>query len=256
MSEALAALDRQPRGLVCACDVDTLDRATRLVEAVDGVDGVVGYKLGSLLALRHGLARTVEALRRATRRALIYDHQKAGLDVPSMAGEYTAVCRDAGVDALVLFPLAGPTAVDAFVGGALAAGLRPVVGGALPLPDYLARGGGYVAGGALGRIAERAWGLGARDFIVPATEPGAIRRQARLFAGRGPFRLFLPGIGALGGQIRTAFAAAGEGPAYAIVGRAIYAAPDPRAAARRLAEEALAPGPPQAARPQPARRRP
>ncbi len=237
---AAVDLERQRRGIVCACDVDDLDAVTRLVEAIDPVEGVVGYKLGSLLTLRHGLAAVVRAFRKVTPKLLLYDHQKAGLDIPSMAAEYVSVCRDAGVDALILFPLGGPSAVDAFVGKTLAAGLRPVVGGALPLPDYLVRGGGYVVPSALARITERAYALGARDFIVPATDVDTIQRQARLLTARGGGRLFLPGIGPLGGEIAKAFAATRGLSSYAVVGRAIYAASDPQEAARRLAGEALA----------------
>jgi orotidine-5'-phosphate decarboxylase len=240
MAQGLAALDTRSHGIVCACDFDRLDDIVRLIEAIDPAAGLVGYKLGSLLTLRYGLAEVVRQLRKVTTKALIYDHQKAGLDIPSMAAPYAVACRDAGVDALILFPLAGPTAVDAFVSETLRAGLAPVVGGALPLPDYHARGGGYVTAAALGRIADQAFGLGARDFIVPATDLTAIRRHARRFAGAGRTRLFLPGIGALGGEITKAFAAASGVSTFAIIGRAIYAAPRPDEAARRFGDEALA----------------
>jgi orotidine-5'-phosphate decarboxylase len=233
-------VDAHRRGIVCACDVPTLDALARLVDAVDGVDGVVGYKLGSLLVLRHGLGDVVRAVRKLTAKAVLYDHQKAGLDIPSMAAEYVGACGEAGVEALILFPLGGPTAVDAFVGETLRGGLRPVVGGALPLADYTTRGGGYVAPAALARIAERALALGARDFIVPATVPAAVRAMARRLAGRREARLFLPGIGALGGQLGEAFRAAGDVAAYAIIGRAIYADARPGEAARRFADEARA----------------
>lgn len=233
-------LEGHRHGIVCACDLPDLDAVTRLTEAIDGVEGIVGYKLGSLLTLQHGLAPAVRALRKATTKTLFYDHQKAGLDIPSMAAGYVKACRDAGVDALVLFPLGGPTALDAFVGASLEAGLTPVVGGELPLKDYLVKGGGYVAGPALARITARALALGARDFIVPATEVGTIRRQAGALAAKGPVRLFLPGIGPLGGDLHKAFAAAPGLMTYAIVGRAIYADPRPAVAARRLADEALA----------------
>ena|SRR5436309_702475 len=239
VNRALPPFERHSHGIICACDLDRLEDVSRVVEAIDPVEGVVGYKLGSLLSLRYGLAEAVKAVRRMTAKALFYDHQKAGLDVPSMGAEYVAVCRDAGVDALILFPLGGPTVVEAFVGSTLRAGLVPVVGGALPLPDYLVRGGGYVAASALSRISRRAYELGARDFIIPATDGAAIRAHVRSFAGKAPTRLFVPGIGPLGGDIRKAFAAAGGLSAYAIIGRAIYADPEPGEAARRLAGEAL-----------------
>jgi len=233
-------LDQHRRGIVCACDVDDLDAVSRLVERIDGVEGVVGYKLGSLLTLRQGLAGVVGAFRKVTRKPLLYDHQKAGLDIPSMGREFVTVCREAGVDALILFPLGGPSTVDAFVGETVQAGLRPIVGGALPLPDFLIRGGGYVSPSALARITERAYTLGARDFIVPATDVPTIQRQARFLTVRGGGRLFLPGIGPLGGEITRAFAATRGIASFAIVGRAIYAAADPGEAARRLADEARA----------------
>ena len=225
---------------MCACDVDDVDAVTRLVERIDGVDGLVAYKLGSLLTLRLGLAGVATAFRKVTRKPLLYDHQKAGLDIPSMGREFVAACRDAGVDALILFPLGGPSAVDAFVGETVQAGLRAIVGGALPLPDFLIRGGGYVSPSALARITERAYAIGARDFIVPATDIPTLQRQARFLTVRGGGRLFLPGIGPLGGEITQAFAATRGIASYAIVGRAIYAASDPREAALRLAGEALA----------------
>ena len=239
MGQGRAALEGRSHGIVCACDLDRLDDVVRLIEAIDPVDGLAGYKLGSLLTLRYGLVEVVRQLRKVTAKALLYDHQKAGLDIPSMAAHYAAACREAGVDALILFPLAGPTAVDAFVGETLRAGLTPVVGGALPLPDYQARGGGYVSAAAPGRIAERAFELGARDFVVPATDVASVRRHARRFAAREPTRLFLPGIGALGGEIKKAFAAALGLSTFAIIGRAIYPAPRPEEAASRFGDEAL-----------------
>ena len=236
----MAELDRRRHGIVPACDVDDLDAVARLVEAVDPTEGVVGYKLGGLLTLRYGLRAVVDAFRKITAKILFYDHQKAGLDIPSMASEYVEACHDAGVDALILFPLGGPAALDAFVGATLRRGLLPVVGGALPLPDYLVRGGGYVAGDALARIVARAGALGARDFIVPATDLAALERVRKKFTTSPGTRLFMPGIGPLGGDITRAFAAAAGMSAFAIVGRAIYAAADPGEAARRLAAEALA----------------
>ncbi len=225
-------------GIVCATDLDDLEAISRLLHGIDAVDALIGYKFGSLLALRFGLATVVKAFRRLTSKWLIYDHQKAGLDIPSMAPEFAAVCREAGMDALILFPVAGPGSVDAFVSATLKVGLTPIVGGALPLPDYLIGGGGYVAEDSLPRILDRAHALGARDFIIPATDDTAIRQHALTFAARGGTRLFMPGIGPLGGDIARSFEAARPLASYAIIGRAIYAAKDPAEAARRLAGEA------------------
>src|SRR5215208_1952347 len=109
------------------------------------VEGIVGYKLGVVGALRLGLRGAVKAIRDITDLAIIYDHQKAGPDIPDMAGKYASICKDTGVRGLILFPLAGERSVREFVGHAQRAGLVPIVGGALPFPEY------YVSGRAVRR---------------------------------------------------------------------------------------------------------
>lgn len=230
-------------GIVPALDPAEFDAIKRLIEATAGVAGVVAYKLGLTAALRLGLPEAVRQLRALTDLPLIYDHQKAGPDVPDMAAKFCAICAEAGVDGLILFPTAGPQAVAAFAGGALREGLLPIVGGDLPLPDYSVSGGGYVADDALPRIAAAAIAVGVDHFVVPANRPeriGPLARRMQEQLGRPP-SLLLPGIGALGGSIGATFAAAPAGcRLYAVVGRAIYGAPDPAEAARSLAGEALA----------------
>lgn len=231
---------RSPQGIVPALDVDSVDDLQRLVERTASVDGVVAYKVGATAALRLGLAGAVQAVRAHSGLPVIYDHQKAGPDIPDMAAKYAAVCQEARVGAVILFPLAGPDAVRRFAGEALRRNVVPVVGGDLPVPDYHVSQGGFVADGALDRILDASVELGVQHFVVPATEPGEIRRRAEQLRARVPTpALFMPGIGALGGTIETAFAAAAGCSRYAIVGRAISGAPDPGEAARRLAGAAL-----------------
>lgn len=112
--------------------------------ADDVVEGIVGYKVGLTATLRLGLGGAVARLRSVTDLPLIYDHQKAGPDVPDMAPKFSATCKEAGVDGLILFPIAGPRAVVECVGSAYSNRLLPIVGGDLPFPDYNASGGGYV----------------------------------------------------------------------------------------------------------------
>jgi orotidine-5'-phosphate decarboxylase len=75
--------------------------------------------------------------------------------------------------------------------------------------------------------------------VVPGNTPNKVRHHARWLVEKieRPC-LFVPGIGTLGGSIADAFAAAPGCNVYAVVGRAIYDAPDPAEAARRLAGEA------------------
>jgi orotidine-5'-phosphate decarboxylase len=227
-------------GIVPALDVDSVDALRRLVEATTGVDGVVGYKLGMSGALRLGLPGAVAAIREISGLPIVYDHQKAGPDIPDMARKFSALCAEAGVTSLILFPLAGQRAVAEFVGGALDNGLTPIVGGDLPFPEYHVSGGGYVADDALDRILELAIDCGAAEFVLPAHDTAEVRRRSELLRQRVEVPgVYLPGIGALGGSVPEAFAAAEGCRRYAVVGRAIAAADDPGEAAKRLGEQAL-----------------
>ena len=73
---------------------------------------------------------------------------------------------------------------------------------------------------------------GADGFIAPATRPDRIRA---IRAVAGPDRKILsPGVGAQGGKASDAIAAGAD---YAIVGRSIDGAEDPRGAAQAFAED-------------------
>ncbi len=227
-------------GIIPALDVDDLDRMRRIVEALAPVPGVVGFKLGAVVALRHGLHRAIAVVREFSDLPVLYDHQKAGTDIPSMSDGFTKVCGEAGADGLVLFPLAGREAVRQFARRTRNRGMTPLVGGELPYPEYRARHGGFVHDGALGRILEEATGVGVDHVIVPANDPKTVRRHVRMV--RRHFEtpwMFLPGIGALGGKIDEAFGAAEGCRRYAIIGRAILRARRPQTMARRFADEAL-----------------
>jgi orotidine-5'-phosphate decarboxylase len=143
-------------GIVPALDIDSHDHLERVVRGTSRREGVAGYKLGLTSVLRFGLQESVRRLRDLTDLPIIYDHQKAGPDMPDMAKKYTAMCKEADVDGLILFPVAGPTAVDRFVGEAVSAGLIPFVGGEIPVPDYSVSGGGYMLDDTLDRILVRA----------------------------------------------------------------------------------------------------
>jgi orotidine-5'-phosphate decarboxylase len=225
-----------PMGVVPALDVDSHDQFELVVKSTTGVTGVAGYKLGLTTVLRFGLAEAMKRLRDLTDLPVLYDHQKAGPDMPDMAKKYTAMCVEARVDGLILFPVAGPTAVDAFVGESIAGGITPVVGGEIPVADYCISGGGYMIDNVLDRILERAAAAGADSFVLPAREPAKIVRWSKWIAGNVPnAAVFITGIGSLGGTIEDAFgAAAGCEKRFAIVGRLITGAKDPGEAAKKL----------------------
>src|ERR671939_60344 len=78
-------------------DLESVDELRQLVEITHDIEGIVGYKLGVVGALRLGLRGAAQVVRDITDLPIIYDHQKAGPDIPDMAGKYISICRDAGV---------------------------------------------------------------------------------------------------------------------------------------------------------------
>jgi orotidine-5'-phosphate decarboxylase len=226
-------------GIVPALDVDTPEQLNLVVRETCKVRGVVGYKVGLTSVLRFGLTEAVRRLRGITDLPLLYDHQKAGPDMPDMAVRFAALCKEAGVDGLILFPVAGPTAVDRFVGESIKAGIIPIVGGEIPVPDYCVSGGGYMADDALNRILERAADDKADHFVLPAHDSAKVKGWCRwLAANVEDSTVFLTGFGPLGGSINTAFAAAsGIRRRFAIVGRLITSSDAPGDAAKRLVDE-------------------
>lgn len=223
-------------GIVPALDVEDHEQFEFVVKATTRTEGVVGYKLGLSTVLTFGLKESVRRLRDLTDLPILYDHQKAGPDMPDTARKYTAMCAEAGVDGLVLFPVAGPTAVDRFVGETMKAGMTPVVGGEIPVPDYGASGGGYMLDDALDRILADSVKIGTDHFILPAHDPAKIARWSKWIAANvaDPF-VFMTGFGSLGGTIEDAFrAAAPSKRRFAIVGRLITQAKDPAQAAGTL----------------------
>jgi orotidine-5'-phosphate decarboxylase len=226
-------------GVVPALDIDSHQQFESVVKSTTKVDGVAGYKLGLTTVLRFGLEESMRRLRDLTDLPILYDHQKAGPDMPDMAKKFTAMCTQAGVDGLILFPVAGPTAVDSFVGEAVKAGIAPVVGGEIPVSDYCASGGGYMLDDALDRILARAVSARADHFVFPAHDAAKVGRWSDwIGANVANAAVFLTGFGSLGGTIEGAFAAAAKCTRrYAIVGRLITQSNDPGAAARRLFEQ-------------------
>ena len=232
---------RAKHGIIVALDADTVDACKKTIDLTTTVDGVVGYKLGMTMALNLGLAEAVRQLRSHTDLPLLYDHQKAGPDVVDMAAKFAALCANAKVDGLILVPLAGPRAVEGFVGESLKQGILPLVGGDLPFPDFNISGGGYVADDALERIIDKAVEAGANHFVVPGNTTAKLAHHSERLKSKLRAPVFIvPGIGPLGGKIGDLVRAANGCSVYGVVGRAVYGAPDQVAAARALVDEAMA----------------
>lgn len=221
------------RSIIPACDTP-LDVAVALIEATRDLDAVGAYKIGATLALSHGLPTVVRIIRDLTQKPIIYDHQKAGTDIPDTADMFMGALQSHGVDSVIIFPMAGPATQRAWVTAAQHHQLHVIVGGVMTHRGFLASDGGYVRDDAPRRIYEAAASSGVTSFVVPGTNPttiGAVRRYVRKHCAN-PI-LFAPGFVRQGGKINDAARAAGS-HWHAIVGRAIYEAPDMRKATVEL----------------------
>jgi orotidine-5'-phosphate decarboxylase len=225
----------QNRSIIPACDCDAACYE-ELVRTTADLQGIGGYKLGFVLALSIGLPRAVEIARKYTSKPLIYDHQKAATDIPDTGKEFAIVCKAAGIDAVILFPQAGPETERAWIDYALNEELKVIVGGMMTHKKYVRSEGGYIADEAIVEIYEKAAGLGVNDYVVPGNNPEVIRKIRAMLEREHSHPVFYsPGFVAQGGKISEAAAAAGE-RYHAIVGRAIYEAKN----MRRVAEDLCA----------------
>lgn len=230
----IVALDRT---VIPACDVKTLEELEGLVKETASVEKVGAYKIGFVLGLGFGLKETVTAIRKHSEKPIIYDHQKAGTDIPPMGEQFAQVCKEAGVDAVILFPQAGPETEKAWIKAAQDAGLGVIVGGEMTHPAYLKGDNGFICDDSPKRMYETAIDAGVTDFVVPGNKPEKIAEYKAFFESKGiqPV-MYSPGLVAQGGEITESAKTAGD-KWHAIVGRGIYKAEDKKKAAEELTSQ-------------------
>lgn len=225
-------------GIIVACDIKTIEELKNLVQATCSVRGVVGYKIGFILGLGYGLKNVVSTIKEITDTPIIYDHQKAGTDIPAMGTEFAAAMKRAGIDSAIIFPQAGPKTEEAFITALKQEDIEPMVHGEMT-SQFLQSEGGFILDSAPEQIYEIAARLGVEHFIAPGNKPGSTRKYVNILSQFVKPKICIPGIGRQGGDIKTAFAACNGCPAYAIIGSAIYNATDITAAAKQFCEEAM-----------------
>lgn len=227
-------LIKYDKSIIPACDVTTLEKLKKIVEKTHDIEGVGAYKVGLSLALRYGLPQIVKIVRKITDLPIIYDHQKAGTDIPEMGEVFAEVCKEAGIDAVIIFPQAGPETERAWVTAARGRGLGVIVGGEMTHQKYKISEGGYIVDDALKDIYINAMKLGVKDFVIPGNRIDRIKFYVDLFK-RHEIRpvFYSPGLITQGGEITGAGRAAGDNW-HAIVGRALYNSEDMRKTATDL----------------------
>jgi orotidine-5'-phosphate decarboxylase len=237
----------RPNPLILPLDVPDGDRALDMVRELRGSVGA--FKIGLELIHAAGM-EIIPKARDAGAERIFYDAKLC--DIPNTVAGACRVIGGWGVWMLTVHTLSGAAAMraarEAVQEGATRAGMAPplVVGVTLltSLDEAAVRDELGMAGSPADnvlRLASFAREVGLDGVVASPHEAAAIRREC------GPeFLIVTPGIRpagtAVGDQRRVATPAEAiaAGADYLVVGRALTAAPDPRAAAAALLAEALA----------------
>ena len=224
------------RAVIIAADVTTIKELEKLVAQTCNVKGIKGYKIGLALALTYGIKEVVTIIRKHTDLPIIYDHQKAGNDIPEMGPTFAKVVADGGVDAAILFPFGGGLTERTWIKACEDAGLVVLVGGHMTQKEFLENEGGFIANNAPTKIYIQAAERGVTNFVVPGNKVQFVSKYRKLLEnilGPNNFVLWAPGFISQKGEI-TEFAKE-AGPVWrAIVGSAIYKADDMNEAAKMI----------------------
>jgi orotidine-5'-phosphate decarboxylase len=231
--------------VVPACDVPFVVYEN-IIKGTKGVPKVRAYKVG-VAFLDIGMKRVVDTARETIEDAIIiYDHQKAGTDIPESTPDmFMESMVRSGVNAVILFPQAGPVTQYEWTKAAQARNLGVIVGGEMTHPRYM-QGDlsnsksknytqifqdlgidrpltGYIRSFAPEDMYELAARMGVTNFVMPGNKPDQIRYFKALIEGCGLLdpSIVSPGLVEQGGLITLGAQAAGR-YFHGVVGRALF----------------------------------
>ncbi len=200
--------------------LDATEKKTALSIAEVCAPHIDAIKLGYPLVLSCGLAIADEMVEYDL--PLIADFKVA--DIPNTNRLIAEQVFDAGFSSIICHGFVGKDSVTACVETSFECGGSCYVVAEMSHPGAT----GFFHGGAAEKIAELAMECGADGIIAPATRPGRVKVLRGIVGKR---KILSPGVGAQGGDADT-ISKLVDG---IIVGRAIYEAKDPAAAAQGFA---------------------
>jgi len=202
--------------IILALDVKSRADSLRVVEAArDHIDAVkVGWPL--ILAAGPDIISDIAKLK-----DVICDMKIA--DIPSVNTLIVDQAVKRGASAVICHGFVGDDSVKACVDAAK--------GQAFVVTEMSHPGGKQFTAPVADKLAALARVAGARGIVAPATRPERIADLRKII---GKLEIISPGVGAQGGKASDTIRAGAD---YIIVGRAIYESPDPKAAAKALADE-------------------
>ncbi len=233
----MSQIIKQNKSIIPACDLETLEKLKELVEQTCDVEGIGAYKIGFELVIPYGLKATIDAIRDFSDLPIIYDHQKAGTDIPDTGIKFMKACK--GVNAVILFPQAGPVTEETWIKAAHEEKMNVIIGGEMTHKGYLESDSGFLNDNMPIRAYTIAAKLGVKDFVVPGNKPDRIREYKDMLEALSVKPVFYsPGLVAQGGTLTDGAKAAGDSW-HAIIGRGLYEAKDMHKAAKEFAKEII-----------------
>jgi orotidine-5'-phosphate decarboxylase len=203
--------------LILALDETDPEKARKVALAVgDIVDAI---KVNYPLVLSCGLDMVSELAKSS---AIICDFKVA--DIPNTNRLIIEQAIKHGASGIIVHGFVGHDSVEACVNAAEGADVFVVTEMSHP-------GGTEFTAKIADQLVVLAKDSGARGIIAPATRPD---RLAEIRGMANELLILTPGVGAQGGTAGDAIKAGAD---FIIVGRSIYQAPDPRAAAQKIADE-------------------
>lgn len=233
MAERIIEADKS---IVLAADVQP-EEFEGLMSELGPVEGLGGIKIGFELGLGLSLPTAVDIVRdNNPDLAVIYDHQKAGNDIPATGMNFGRTMERAGVDAAILFPFTGPVVEVQWIDELQDRGIGVIVGAEMTHEKIRESEDGYIADDAFMRMFAVAIDKGVRDFVVPGNKTEKVETYKYMFdktIGEGSYTLWAPGFVDQGGDVTETGSLAGP-RFHAIVGGGIYKAENPAEAATNL----------------------
>ena len=150
-----------------------------------------------------------------------------------MGLKFMQACK--GVDAVIIFPQAGPETETAWIQAAQQTNMRIIVGGEMTHKGYLKNDNGFVDDDAPKRIYEIAASLGVTDFVIPGNKPEKCFEYDEIIKKKVKDPVYYsPGLITQGGSISEL--AKKLKSWHAIIGRAIYEADNMEKAAEEFSK--------------------
>lgn len=210
--------------IILAADLSTEEQNCRVLDQV--ADSIDVIKISTALVFRE-TAAVIGRLRARYNLPIFADVKVA--DVPHTCRAITATLRDAGAQAVMVHGIVGPDGIQECIEEA-GQDMGIIIQLELTHP-----GGKVFTQGIADDMAAAASVLDIFGVQAPGNRPERIRAIRGIVGPEAT--IVCCGVGVQGGNMRDVLLSGGD---YAIIGRSIYAAEDPRAAATHFAREAAA----------------